>query len=272
MTTPHDARAYWESAYNPRGRVPDSERYFAAWHESAARARERLGGILDISYGLHPRERLDIFRASSPRGTCVFLHGGYWRSFGKEAQSWIAEIFVREGITVAVPSYPLAPAARLRDIVDSVSRAQSHLRSTLLTEDERRRIVVAGHSAGAHLAACLASMAGEGNGPDAIICVSGIFDLQPLLHTHMLGNMGWHPDELHAVSPLFMPAPQRGNVVLAVGGDESEEFHSQSARLARAWSERVTALLCPAGRNHYSILEGLDDPAYELSRVVFGLF
>lgn len=269
---PPDARAYWESEYNPRGRIPDSQRYFDAWHERAARARERLGGALDVPYGSHPRERLDVFHAPAPRGTLTFLHGGYWRAFSKEAQSWIAEPFVREGITVAIPSYPLAPAARLAQIVDSVSRAQAHLKSTLLSDDERRRMVVAGHSAGAHLAACLAAAAGEGSGPDAIVSMSGVFDLQPLLHTHMLGGMGWDPDELHAVSPLFMPAPAQGTVILAVGEEESEEFHTQSARLARAWSERVTRLLRLPGRHHYTILEGLDDPANELRRALLGLF
>jgi arylformamidase len=267
------AQTYWESEYNPRGRIPDSQRYFDAWTTRAAGARERLGGTLDLSYGPHPRERLDVFRAASPRGTLVFLHGGYWRAFGKEAQSWIAEAFVGDGLSVAIPSYPLAPAARLSEIVDSMSRALAHLRDAVLTEDERRRVVVAGHSAGAHLAACLLAAAeARGSGPDAIVCISGVFDLLPLLHTHMLKDMAWHPDELHAVSPLFMPMPSRGAVVLAVGGDESEEFHTQSTRLARAWSERVVELVRPPGRNHYSILEGLDVTGYELRRAMLGLF
>jgi arylformamidase len=273
MSAPRVGQAYWESEYNPRGRVPDSQHYFDSWIARAASARERLGGTLDVSYGAHPRERLDVFHAASPRGTLVFIHGGYWRAFGKEAQSWIAEAFLRDGITVAIPSYPLAPAARLSEIVDSMSRALAHLRGSVLTGEERQKIVVAGHSAGAHLAACLLALAAaEGSGPDAIVCLSGVFDLHPLLHTHMLKDMGWHPDELHAVSPLFMPMPPRGAVVLAVGGDESEEFHTQSTRMARAWSERVVAVVRPSGRNHYSILEGLEDASCELRRAVLGLF
>jgi arylformamidase len=270
MTVSRDVRAYWEDEYNPRWRIPDSQRYFDTWHARAARARERLGGALDIPYGPHPRERLDLFRAPSPRGTLVFIHGGYWRAFGKEAQSWLAEPFVSAGITVAIPSYPLAPAARLAHIVGSVSRAFAHLHRALLGNEERRRIVVAGHSAGAHLAACLLAT-GDGSGPhpDAIVCLSGIFDLLPLLRTRMLESMGWQPDELHAVSPLFMPQPRAGTVILAVGGEESWEFHNQSARLARSWGERVTALLQPAGRHHYSILEALEDPSDDLGRAVF---
>jgi arylformamidase len=270
MPTTHGAPSFWETEYNPRWRIPDSQRYFDSWIARAAQARGRLAGTLDIPYGTHPRERLDLFRAASPKGTLVFIHGGYWRAFGKEAQSWIAEAFVRAGVTVAIPSYPLAPAVSLEQIVGSMSRAVAHLRDSLLGEDERRRLVVAGHSAGAHLAACLLAARTAGGGPDAIVCISGIFDLLPLLHTQMLGDMGWQPGELHAVSPLFMPMPARGAVILAVGGEESEEFHAQSTRLARAWSARATAVLRPIDRNHYSVLEALVESDHELHQAVLG--
>lgn len=270
MSPAHDAPPYWELEYNPRWRILDSQRHFDAWHAQAALARDRLGGLLDIPYGPHPRERLDLFRAASPSGTLIFIHGGYWRAFGKEAQSWIAEAFVREGITVAIPSYPLAPTVPLAAIVTSVTRACAHLRDSVLTGQEQRRVVVAGHSAGAHLAACL--LASTPGAADAIVCISGIFDLLPLLHTQMLGGMGWTPAQLHAVSPLFMPAPAQGRVILAVGGEESEEFHSQSIRLARAWAPAVHRMLRPAGRHHYTIVEGLNEPDFELRQQLLALF
>jgi arylformamidase len=260
---------FWEIEYNPRWRIPDSQRWFDAWRTRAADARGKLAGMLDIPYGPHSRERLDLFRAPAPRGTLVFIHGGYWRAFDKEAQSWIAEPFVRAGVTVAIPNYPLAPGVRLTDIVDSIARASAHLQSSLLTGDERRRLVVVGHSAGAHLAACLLAAGRDGGRPpDAIVCISGVFDLLPLLHTQMLGDMGWDAGGLQAVSPLFMLPPKQGAVVLAVGSEESEEFHTQSTRLARAWSGRVTTVLRPQGRHHYSILEGLVDPEHELHQAV----
>src|ERR1700754_5017990 len=107
------ARDYWESEYNPRTRVPDAQRFFDSWVERAAQARASLPCTRDLAYGSHPRERLDLFRPGSPRGTLVFLHGGYWRAFGREFHSWVAEAFVAAGISVAIPSYPLAPQASL---------------------------------------------------------------------------------------------------------------------------------------------------------------
>jgi arylformamidase len=236
-------RDYWQSELNPDGRIPDSQRWFDGWIARAALARQKLAGNLDIPYGPDRRERLDVFHAPSPRGTLVFIHGGYWRSFGKEAQSWIAESFVRQGISVAIPSYPPAPAARLTQIVASVRRACAHLAGALLSPEERPRVVVAGHSAGAHLAACVLAMAeAPGGAPDGIVCISGLFGLLALLSTRMPGGMGWDASEPLAVSPLFMAPPLSGKVILAVGGEESWEFHQQSTRVA--------VVLRPAGRHH----------------------
>src|SRR5690348_4295012 len=88
------ARDYWEAEYNPRASVADAQKYFERWVERAARTRSTLPVTLDLPYGSHTRERLDLFRAESPRGTLVFLHGGYWRAFGREFYSWVAEAFV----------------------------------------------------------------------------------------------------------------------------------------------------------------------------------
>jgi arylformamidase len=271
---PSAARAYWEAEYNPRVRVPDAQRYFDAWSNRAAGARARLPGILDQAYGVDPRERLDLFRANDARGTLVFVHGGYWRAFGKEAFSWVAEPFVRAGISVAIPSYPLSPAVRLKDIVRSLSAAVTHLQRAILTPEERQRTILVGHSAGAHLSACLlAAVQRDPAGPaiDGIVCISGLFDLLPLLHTEMLSGMGWEPEELHAASPLFMPEPAGGTVILAVGGDETAEFHAQSARFARAWARRVAGVWRPTGRDHFSVVDDLHSGDYELTRTAIDL-
>jgi arylformamidase len=271
------ARAYWEAEYNPRVRVPDAQRYFDAWSSRAAGARARLPGILDVAYGVDLRERFDLFRADDARGTLVFVHGGYWRAFGKEAFSWVAEPFVRAGISVVIPSYPLSPAVRLKDIVRSLAAAVSHVQCAILTPEERRSTILVGHSAGAHLSACLLAAAqGDPAGPagpaiDGIVCISGLFDLLPLLHTEMLSGMGWEPEELHAASPLFMPEPAGGTVILAVGGDETAEFHAQSARFARAWAQRVVGVWRPTGRDHFSVVDDLHGGDYELTRMAIDL-
>jgi arylformamidase len=268
-------RAYWESEYNPRVRVRDTQRYFDAWPRRAAQTRASLPAILDLAYGPDPRERVDLFRAAGARGTLVFVHGGYWRAFGREVFSWVAEQFVRAGITVAIPSYPLCPAVRIADVVRCVSAAVIHLQRAILTPEERQRTILVGHSAGAHVSACLLAAARHDvtdAAIDGIVCISGLFDLAPLVYTDMLSSMGWEPAELHSVSPLYMAQPCAGTVLLAVGGNETREFHAQSTRFAHAWAERVTGLLRPAGRDHFSVVDDLCRPDYELTLATIAMF
>ena len=265
---------YWEREYNPRVRVNEPQVYFDAWAQRAQAARAYLNGMIDLSYGPHERQRLDFFRAESAHGTLVFIHGGYWRAFSKDSYSWVADTFVKAGISVAVPSYPLAPQANLATIVQSIAGVVPYLRSEILTPGEQRKVVLVGHSAGAHLAACFFTQSGVSKGAagaDAALGISGLYDLAPLLHTRMLGGMGWTCAELHAVSPLFMPQPPGGRLVLAVGGAESEEFHSQTRRFARAWPDRVAATLTLAGKNHFNVLEGLQTQDDELARAALAL-
>jgi arylformamidase len=267
---------YWDQQYNPRLAVQDSQQYFDRWRESARQARATLTGHIDGPYGAHERERLDVFRAAAPRGTLVFLHGGYWRAFGKEDFSWIAAPFVQAGITVVVPSYPLCPSAPLPAICQSVAKAMSYIASSVLTPAERERVVLAGHSAGAHLAAYyLSRFAADADSMldlSAVVCISGVFDLLPLLHVQFLDGMGWDAAGLHEVSPLYQLVPDRAKVILAVGEAESRDFHRQSERLADAWAERCTGVLSIADRNHFSVLDTLSEPDSLLARLMLDLF
>ena len=77
--------AYYESAYNPRLVVPQYADHFERWRKKSATARAALSGYLDVPYGSHPMEKLDIFRAKGQsRALLVFIHGGYWRGAGQE--------------------------------------------------------------------------------------------------------------------------------------------------------------------------------------------
>jgi arylformamidase len=265
---------HWERQYNPRSGVENPQQYFSRWQSQSAEARATLGGELGIAYGEHPRERLDLFRASTPRGTLVFLHGGYWRAFGREDFSWVAPAFVRAGITVAIPSYPLAPEASLTGICAAATRALEFVPARLLNEAERARYVIVGHSAGAHLASHYYAHPGAAGArrADACLGISGIYDLAPLGHSEFLGGMGWEVAERHALSTLFATPPASGRFLLAVGAAESREFHRQSERLAEAWPQVCPAPLEVPGRDHFSVLEALCEPAHPLARLALAQF
>jgi arylformamidase len=266
--------AHWDQQYNPRLSVANAADYFAAWKQRASEARDRMPAV-EFAYGKHARERLDLFRVPAAMGTLVFIHGGYWRAFSKEDLSWIALPFVAAGITVAVLSYPLCPEVRLARISAAIAGAMNYLTRSVLRPNELRRIILAGHSAGAHLAARYQSSSDRtrrARRADAIVCVSGLFDLAPLQHTQMLAGLNFRTTELHAASPLYAPPPPSGEVVLAVGEAEPVEFSWQSERLANAWSARRPPLLRIAGRHHFSVLEALAEPDHALFQYTMRIF
>jgi len=262
--------SHWDQQYNPRLSVADAARYFASWQQRAAEVRARMPAV-ELKYGTHARERLDLFRAQQARATLVFVHGGYWRAFGKEDVSWIAAPFVEAGVTVALLSYPLLPEVRMPRISAAIISAMRYLTQSVLQAGEQHRIVLAGHSAGGHLAARYQSSEDQTRGArlaDSIVCISGLFDLVPLKCTRMLSEMSLDVAELHAESPLYAPPPAAGEVILAVGDEEPAEFGWQSERLASAWSLRQPKLVRVAGRHHFSVVEALAEPDHPLFRHV----
>lgn len=270
--------SYWQRQYSPRVAVADSQRYFDAWRDRAAQTRRRLPGQLDRAYGSGRRERLDVFhRQGGPAsGTLIFIHGGYWRAFGKEDFSWVADEFVARGISVAVLSYPLLPEADLLTIGRSISRAMEFLTTELLGVAERARLVMVGHSAGAHLAAQYVASSVGGPPlrftPAAVVGVSGLYDLLPVHCAGKFEDGGPNPGELYDASPLYAQPPERSAVLVAVGADESREFQRQSERLVDAWQPRVCGYLRVAHRNHFSVIDDLVDPRSELFRNALGFF
>ena len=66
--------------YNNREKVKDSADWLARWAIASAKARASLECRLDIAYGSHPGDTLDVFPArNAPAPVHMFVHGGYWQ-------------------------------------------------------------------------------------------------------------------------------------------------------------------------------------------------
>jgi len=259
-----------DAEYLPRLRVPDFERFFERWARDSAIAREREARRLDIAYGEAPSETLDVFPTTRDRApVLVFVHGGYWRAFDKRDFSWIAPAFTREGAMVVVPNYALVPSVDMDTLVLQVARAVAWTwRNAALYGGDPDRVVVAGHSAGGHLTAMMAScrwpQVDPGLPPKVVaggLAISGLFDLDPLARAPFLrDDLRLDAAGVRRLSPAGFPPP--GTPVYAtVGGAESEEFHRQNRVLREAWGESAVPV-CEAipDRHHFDILDDLVDP------------
>jgi arylformamidase len=258
-----------DSQYNNRARIPEHPEIFARWAQASALARDGLSRRLDVAYGDGPDETLDIFPATAADApVLVFIHGGWWRSLDKRDQSFVAPAFVHAGAMVVVPNYSLCPGAGIEDIALQMTRALAWVwRHAALYGGDPARIVVAGHSAGGHLAAMLMCCDWKRVGADLprglvrrVLAISGLFDLEALRRTPSLQqDLRLTPDSARRLSPAGFAAPQ-GTLYAVVGEQESEEFLRQNALIRQRWG-RQTVPICEAlaGADHLSVLHDLVD-------------
>jgi arylformamidase len=270
-----------EHEYNARAAIPDHPQIFARWAEQGAQVRRRRAGLIDVPYGNDDGERLDFFptmQRSSP--LLVFIHGGYWRSLDKSDFSWIAPPFLDAGVAVAFLNYGLAPRVSVEDIVRQQLKAIAwlHERAPELGF-ARTRIVVAGHSAGAHLTAMLmAALWPEVDArlpADLIkggVAISGIYDLEPLVSLPFI-NADLQLDAATArrLSPVHLPAASAAPLLTAFGALESGEFKRQTQLIHQAWPHNAQAELEVAGANHLTVCDQLAEPQSALFRATLDL-
>jgi arylformamidase len=260
--------------YNNRGLVPDYARYLAHWAEASALSRANSDCRLDLRYGDGVLENLDVFLPPRPGApVLVFVHGGYWRALDKGDVSFVAPAFSQAGAMVVVPNYALCPAVSLEHLTWQLVRALQWVwQNAAQYGGDAQRVVVAGHSAGGHLAAMLLSCRWKQVNEvlpaqlvGGALSISGLFDLEPLRHTPFLqSDLQLTPASVRRLSPAFFPRP-RGKLYATVGAAESDEFLRQNQLIRDVWGPTAVPV-CETvpGKNHFSVLESLVDPAGRL--------
>ena len=268
-----------ESEYNNRALVPDHATIFARWRETSNAFHAHADVELDLRYGNAERHRLDLFHASNPRGTVVFIHGGYWRSLDKSDFSFVAAPFVAHGLSVAAFNYRLCPADRVADAIDDCRAALVWL----LTNGHKHgvpvnRVALTGHSAGGHLVSMLFATDWRQRDLDPSrivggVALSGVFDLAPLLNCSMNDDLQLDAAAARAASPIHHCSTLAAPLYLAVGASESRAFIEQTRQLQRVWPATCPFADEIADRNHFTIVDEFVRPesnAFQFVRRLFG--
>ncbi len=143
----------------------------------------------DLAYGEHPRQRLDVYNATStPRPALLFVHGGGFTAGDKRSPDGapfyqnVGVWAVQHDMVGVAMTYRLAPEHRwptgAQDI--ALALAYLHAHAPELGIDPKR-IVLMGQSAGAvHVASYLAQPGLHlvaGGGVAAGVLVSGLYDM-----------------------------------------------------------------------------------------------
>ena len=258
-----------EAEYNLRvRRGRDFENLVHRWLDRSAAHRNASGASVNLAYGTGEREKLDWFPggdANSP--ALIFIHGGYWQRGDKSMYSFVSESFIRHGVSVAVLNYDLTPSVRMPEIPFQIQKAVSWVwHNAPDLGFSRNQLFVSGHSAGGHLTARMMATdwpsLDAGLPPDLIrggIPISGLYELEPLVHTSI--NEGPQMDiaEARTESPCNIPPVTNAPQLVAVGGGETAEFLRQSDDYANQYrtSERLMERFDVLKDDHFDELETL---------------
>jgi acetyl esterase/lipase len=264
----------WDDAYANMAHIPGSAELPARLAADAAAFRARHAPEI-LRYGDHPRQAVDLFLPDGPpRGLAVWIHGGYWRMTDRTDWSHCAEGALTRGWAVALPGYILAPEVRIAAITCDVALAISRA-----AEAVAGPIRLSGHSAGGHLAArqvCDDSALPEAVAArvQAVLAISGVHDLRPLLRTRLnVEFLRLDAEEAATESPALRVPGEGVRVHAWVGGGERPEFVRQNALLANIWTglgADMTETVEP-NLHHFEVIDGLRDPASPIVEAFVGV-
>lgn len=262
-----------DEQYNVRLRITDFQAYFDRFAREGEAARQAHPHLTDVPYGEDALQTLDFFPGrSNGRPLLVFIHGGYWRSLDKHQFSRLALPYLAQDINVALINYRLAPQVRMGDIAADCGRALRMLyaKAAALRFDPDA-IWLMGHSAGAHLAALIASL---GAAPVRGVCgISGIYDLEPVRLSYLNEVLHLSPSDAQQASPQLLAMPNGVQALLCAGDDESAEFLRQRdfyAATLRQSGHAVEVLPLP-GQHHLSVVDVAADAGSGLTQSMLRL-
>lgn len=166
----------------------------------------------DVIYGDHPRLKLDIYQpvtstATKKPATVIFFYGGGWEAGEKADYKFVAEALTSQGIIVVIPDYRVFPEVIFPEFIDdaatSVAWTKKHIAEF---GGDPEQLFIAGHSAGAHIAAMLS--------------VNPVY----------LQQVGLQPRQLRGMIGLAGPydfLPLKSKTLKQIFGDEASQWQSQ---------------------------------------------
>jgi arylformamidase len=260
-----------EQQFNPRVAVPQAQRHLDRYASRSAEARQRIGGEFDIRYGDKPKQTLDWHRAATAdRPIVLFIHGGYWRKLDKSDHSFIVPFFLDAGHSVVNLNYDLCPDVSLDEIVQ-----ESIAGLIYCYRHFGQKIVLMGHSAGAHLAAMLLAQDWQklGLAPDAItgsVLLTGIYEPELVLRISVNQDVQLTAAIAERNDCLKQPPQSHSPILAAAGALEPEGWIDQTRRYAehcKLAGVKVEYKVEP-GANHFSLLEMACDAEQALGQKV----
>lgn len=248
-------------------------------------------GATEIAYGKDPLQRLDFWKAKKANAPLViFVHGGGWKRGDKRNATgqFKAPHYLDQGYAFASINYRLVPQATVEQQATDVASTVAHFRNNARTLGiDPKRIVLMGHSAGAHLSALVGTdpqfMRNAGLNISAlagVIPLDGaaydvprqMVDGARIMRDTYTQAFGTDLQRQRALSPTLQAAAPNAPAFLILHVDR-EDGARQSAALADALRKNGAKVTLQAFegkglRGHADINRKLGDPDYPATPVV----
>ncbi|XP_018059746.1 PREDICTED: kynurenine formamidase [Atta colombica] len=282
----HDyERLYTPSEWSKRYNSEELRAYFFKFCEEVTEeTRKTIKCELNVPYGPTERAKYDIYGVDLPKDApiFIFIHGGYWQEFSKDLTSFSVPLFVKNKIKVITVGYDLCPNVKIGDIVAEIKTAVAQILK-YAADSGSKYVCIAGHSAGAHLAACLLHdddwinrMTKKGYFAilKEIILISGIYNLKPITNTSFAVALKLTDEEIKKFSiSTFDEAGHRITnlkVIVVVGDCDSPAFMDESRKYAQKLISIVDNVeyLLLQDIDHFDIVEKLLEPNYHLAKLI----
>ncbi len=201
---------------------------------------------VELAYGGHPRQRLDLYRPKGVAGALpvvVFFYGGGWEAGDRAGYRFAALALVEQGFVVAVPDYRVHPEVGFPAFLEDSAKAVAFVRAHAAQHGgDPKRIFLMGHSAGAYNAAMLALderlLAAEGVPVSAIsgmVGLAGPYDFLPLT-SKTLQTIFAEPD-MSKTQPITFARKDAPPMLLATGDGDGTVYPRNTRNLGRRLSE-----------------------------------
>jgi acetyl esterase/lipase len=227
----------------------------------------------DVPFGSGLRDRMDIYQPRTPASdslpVIIFWYGGGWTEGRKGLYRFVGATLARLGYVVILPDYRVYPEVRFPGFLEDAARAVAWVEMHAGEYGgDGHRIVLMGHSAGAHMAAMLAlnhsylrQAGADTHDIIGLIGLSGPYALAP--NTKILNTIFSAPYSTRDWQVIPYAGADAPPTLLLHGGADQLVWPSNSEDLARALTGHGVRveLKIYAGRSHADTVGALSVPA-----------
>ena len=223
-----------------------------------------------LAYGEGPRRMLDVYAprrgADRTRPVLVFFYGGSWNAGDRAGYGFVGRALAARGFVTIVPDYRLVPETSYPGFVEDGAAAVRWARANAgRWGGDGDRIVLAGHSAGAYIAAMLAVdarwLGADRQAVRGLIGLAGPYDFAPFTAPAARAAFGAWPDPAET-QPVSHAGAGDPAALLLTGAEDMTVRPRNSEALAASLRQAGTPAEVKAypGIGHVGILTAIARP------------